>query len=211
MYIYAVMVMSASTAPSKQAASVFLQAGGMLRTQQALERGVHPRTLYAMHESGQLERLSRGLYRLSVLPPLEDPDLAVVSTRVPQAVVCLISALSLHELTTEIPHAVYVALPRNMPAPQLDHPPLEVFRFSEPYLSLGVEEREQDGFRLRLYDPEKTLVDCFRMRGRIGVSTAVEALRLYRESPTAQPGKVLEYAEQCRAATVLRPYLEALF
>jgi hypothetical protein len=119
----------------QQAAEIFRSHGGMLRTMQAVRLGVHPRTLYAMRDNGTLEQLSRGLYRLAELAPLSAPDLVAVAKLVPSAVICLISALSLHELTTEIPHEIHVALARGAATPRVEHPPLRVFRFSEAALA----------------------------------------------------------------------------
>jgi hypothetical protein len=113
-----------------EAAAVFLEHGGILRTKEALGLGVHPRTLYAMRDAGRLERLGRGLYRLASLPPLGNPDLVAVALRVPEAVLCLISALAVHEITTQIPHEVYIALKRGAEPPRLEHPPVRVFGFS---------------------------------------------------------------------------------
>jgi len=111
----------------------------MLKTGDALELGIHPRTLYLMRDSGVLERISRGVYRLADLPPLSDPDLVSVATRVPQGVICLISALAFHRLTREIPHYVHVALPEASNHPRLDHPPLRVFWLTDPVFRAGVE------------------------------------------------------------------------
>ncbi|MCP4658024.1 MAG: transcriptional regulator [bacterium] len=139
--------------------------GGILRTSRAIALGIHPRTLYAMRDAGELERLSRGLHRLASLPPPGDPDLLTVSLKVPSGVVCLISALSYHELTTEIPHEVYLALQRGAEPPRLEHPPLRVFWFSGLAFSGGVEQHDLDGGGVvRVYSPEKTLADCFKYR-----------------------------------------------
>ena len=102
--------------------SLFRQHGGTLRTSEALRLGLHPRTLYAMYNAGLLIRLARGLYRLADLPPLSNPDLVIVAHKLPQAVICLVSALAFHELTTQVPHAVDVALQRQAERPRLDYP-----------------------------------------------------------------------------------------
>ena len=107
-----------------RAAIIFENNGGILRTAQALRAGIHPKTLYAMRDSGVLEMISRGVFRLSDSPPLSNPDLVTVAARVPSGVICLISALSFHEITTQIPHDVHVALPRGAEEPRLDYPPI---------------------------------------------------------------------------------------
>ena len=192
-----------------EARQVFRARGGILRTREALESGIHPRTLYAMRHSGELERRARGVYRLADMPPLSNPDLAMVGTRVPQGVVCLISALAFHDLTTQIPHLVHLALPRNTRTPKLDHPPLQVYRFSTEAFNTGVETHTIEGIDVRVYSPEKTLADCFKYRNKIGLDVAIEALRSYRRRRGARLQRVLEFARVCRVEAVIRPYLEA--
>ena len=193
--------------PSR-ARSIFRQHGGVLRTKEALRLGIHPETLYKMRDSGALACLGRGLYRLSDLPPLGSPDLVTVGMKVPSGVICLISALAFHELTTEIPHEVYLALPRGTETPRLDHPPLRVFWFA--VFEFGVEAHRLDGKQVRIYSPERTIADCFKYRNKIGLDTAREALKLYLERRKKNLDALLEAAEVCRVAKVMRPYLEAL-
>ena len=194
---------------NQQAHRIFKTHGGTLRTREALAAGIHPRTLYAMRDAGELERLTRGLYRLAELPPLSNPDLATVGKRVPQGVVCLISALAFHELTTQIPHVVHLALPRNARTPRLGHPPLQVYRFSAETFKAGLEKHSIEGVDVRVYNAEKTLADCFKYRNKIGLDVVLEALRAYRGRRGARLQRVLEYARACRVESVIRPYLEA--
>ena len=190
-----------------QALQHFREAGGVLRTSQALKRGVHPRTLYQLLELGRLERLSRGVYRLAELPPPADPDLVAVAARVPKAVVCLISALHVHGLTTEIPHEVSIALPPRTKRPEIDYPPIRVFWFSGKAFTEGV-ERAPNG--VRIYGAAKTIADCFKFRNKLGIDVAVEALRTGLEEGLARPAELLQYARICRVARVMKPYLEAI-
>jgi len=192
------------------AETLFRKHGGMLRASEAIALGIHPRTLYRMRDESRLVTVSRGLYRLADLPELSDPDLVSVATRIPQAVVCLISALAFHEITTEIPHEVSIALPRTVKRPRLDYPPLRVFWFSGEALTEGIEERKIDGVKVRIYGPEKTVADCFKFRNKIGLDVAIEALKLCRERKGSTPRKLLHYARICRVERVMRPYLEAL-
>jgi predicted transcriptional regulator of viral defense system len=189
---------------------LFRRHGGVLRTSEALRLGIHPRTLYAMRDQGLLERLSRGLYRLADLPPLGNPDLVTVALKVPGGVICLISALAYHELTTQIPHEVYLALPRGAEPPRLEHPPVRVFWFTGKAFTEGVETHEVDGVPVRIYGAEKTLADCFKYRNKIGLDTAVEALRRYVRGRRAPIDTLMSYARICRVEKVMRPYLEAL-
>lgn len=133
----------------KEASTIFRQHDGILRTSEALELGIHPRTLYAMRGAGVLERLARGLYRLADLPPLSNPDLVTVALKVPDGVICLVSALAFHELTTGIPHAVDVAMQKGSRRPRLEHPPLRVFWFSGPAWREGGETYRVDEVSIR--------------------------------------------------------------
>jgi predicted transcriptional regulator of viral defense system len=194
----------------EHAVAVFRSQGPLLRTRQAIRAGVHPATLYAMRDAGTLEKESRGVYRLAGTGPLGNPDLVIVATRVPHGVICLISALAFHELTTQVPHEVYVALPRGTEEPRLDYPPLRTFRFEKRAFSEGVEIHEVDGVKVRIYSPEKTLVDCFKFRNKIGLDAATEALRLYIEGRRLRLDDVMRFAKICRVARIMRPYLEAV-
>jgi predicted transcriptional regulator of viral defense system len=193
-----------------RAIAVFERHGGILRTSNALREGIHPATLYAMRDNGTLETVSRGVYRLGGRPPLANPDLVIVATRVPGGIVCLVSALAFHEITTQIPHVVHVALRRGAEEPRLDHPPIQTYRFSGGAFTEGVETYELDGVGVRFYSPEKTLADCFKFRHRIGIDTAVEALRLYRERRPFKVDDLIHHASVCRVRTIMMPYLEAI-
>ena len=181
-----------------------------MRTGEALVAGVHPRTLYAMRDRGELERLARGLYRLADLPPLGEPDLVTVARRIPGGVVCLISALAEHHLTTQIPHVVHLALPRTARLPALEYSPLQVYFFSGMAYEAGIETRKADGAEIRFYCAEKTLADCFKYRNKLGLDVVLEALRMYRERRHPQFQRVLEFARICRVERIIRPYLEAI-
>lgn len=194
----------------RRAEAVFRRHRGVLRTSQALKLGIHPRILYRLRDAGRLVSVTRGVYRLAELPEPSHPDLLVVARRVPQAVICLISALSFHDLTTQIPHEVHIALPRRTRYPRLDHPPLRVFLMTGAAYADGIETHSIEGIPLRVYGPEKTVVDCFKFRNKIGIDVAVEALRLARERKHVTPRGLLRYARLCRVERVMRPYLEAL-
>jgi predicted transcriptional regulator of viral defense system len=202
--------LNVSADKANEAAEIFREHGGLLRTTEARELGIHPRVLYYLRDTGRLRRLSRGVYRLADLPPMDHPDLAVVAARAPEARISLLSALAFHELTTEIPHEVYVTLPRGQRAPSLDHPPLRVFHVSGDALTTGVEHYNMEGVDVSIYNPAKTVADCFKFRGQIGTSIAVQALRSYLEKRTSSVADVLRYGRFCRVDRVMQPYLEAL-
>ncbi len=193
-----------------RAVGIFKKHGGILRTAQALRAGIHPGTLYAMRDSGALDAVSRGVYRLANSPPLSNPDLVTVGTRVTGGVICLISALAFYELTTQIPHEVHVALPRGAEEPRLDYPPIKTYRFTGEAFTEGVEAHELDGVSVRIYNPEKTLADCFKFRNQVGLDTVMEAVRFYRERRSIKVDNLMHYAEICRVKKVIRPYLEAI-
>ncbi len=190
--------------------AVFRKHGGILRTSQALQAGIHPSTLYSMRDDGTLEAVSRGVYRLVDSEPPGNPDLVTVATRVRGGVICLISALAFHELTTQIPHEVHVALQRGAEIPRLEYPPIKIYWASGQAYSAGVETHEIDGVGVRIYSPEKTLADCFKFRNKIGLDTAVEAVRFYRERRSINMDALMRYAKICRVEKVIRPYLEAI-
>ena len=194
----------------EEAKAVFRRHAGVLRTSQAVRAGIHPRTLYTMRDAGMVERLSRGLYRLADLPPLGNPDLVSVALKVPRGAICLISALAFHEITTQIPHEVYVALERGSEPPRLDYPPMRVFWFTGSAFKEGIETKKVEEVPVRVYSPEKTVADCFKYRNKIGLDTAIEALRLYRQRGRVNVDDLIRFARVCRVEKVMRPYLEAL-
>ena len=203
--------MPISEAGLAKARQVFARHQGMLRTSEAIRLGVHPRTLYALRDSGEIEQVSRGFYRLSERPPLTNPDLVAVALRIPRAVICLISALAHHRLTIQVPHMVDVALPGHAQIPRLGSIPLRVFWYSEPSFSAGVQSVSIDGVTVRIYSPEKSIADCFKYRNKIGIDVAVQALRTYRERTRKPDLKLVsKFARVDRVETVMRPYLEAV-
>jgi predicted transcriptional regulator of viral defense system len=194
----------------KREIELFRKSGGSLRMSEALRLGINRKTLYAMRDAGDLESVSRGLYRLASLEPLAHPDLVTVATRVPQGVLCLISALSFHELTTQVPHAIEVALERGTRKPRLDYPPTRFYWFSESVFHAGIETHKLDGAAVRIYDPEKTVADSFRYRNQLGMDVVVEAIRLWRERRRKKLEALLKYARMRRVERAMRPYLEAI-
>lgn len=193
-----------------EAIRIFRENGGILRTHRALELGMHPRMLYGLRDDGIVERVTDGVYRLSSLGPLPEPDLVAVALRVPRAVVCLVSALAWHDATTEIPHEVQIALPRGSKPPRLSHPPIRSFQFSGPAFDLGVLTATVGGVEIRVYELAKTVVDCFRFRNKLGTDVAIEALQLATTRHGTTPAELLRYARPLRMARVMRPYLEAM-
>ncbi|MCF6337011.1 MAG: type IV toxin-antitoxin system AbiEi family antitoxin domain-containing protein [Gammaproteobacteria bacterium] len=190
-------------------AEIFRQHGGLLRMSEAIKYGISRYALYKMRDNGALEQVSRGVYRLVDLPPMSTPDLVTVSLRFPKAVICLISALSFHEMTTQIPHEVSVAVPRGTRMPSLDIPPVHAYKFSPEAFKAGIEKYQIDGAIVQVYSAEKTLADCFKYRNKLGMDVVLEALKIYRSQKRFNLDKLLKYARVCRVEEVIRPYLEA--
>lgn len=193
----------------EKAKQIIKNNGGIIRTARAIKAGIHPRTLYKMHISGDLQRLSWGVYRLTDCEAISEPDLVVVATRIPKAVICLISALSFHDLTTQIPHSIAIALPKSQKAPLFDYPPIQVHKFSNSAYSSGIEKHLIDGVSVKIYCVEKTIADCFKFRNKIGMDIVLEALKTYRKRNVFNHKKLLEYGKICRVSKVMKPYLEA--
>lgn len=193
----------------KTAEATFRAYGGQLRMSEAVRHGITPYTLYTLRDRGIVELVSRGVYRLAELPPLSDPDLVTVGLRYPDAVVCLVSALAYHGITTRIPHEVSVAVTQMSRLPSLDYPPVRAHRFSKASYSAGIETHRIDGAKVKIYNRDKTVADCFKFRNRIGMDIVLEALRLHRERNGLDLGALLGYARACRVEKVMWPYLEA--
>ena len=191
-----------------KATTVFRRAGGILRTNEAKAAGIHPRTLAALVDDGTVLKLDRGVYQLADSAPAE-PDLAIVARKVPQAVLCLVSALAHHRLTTQIPHAVDLAVPRGLKDRKLEHPPVRFYRFGDASLSAGVERIKVAGRELRVYSAAKTVADCFKFRNKIGKDIAIEALRTYLRRKDAKVKDLMHFARINRVHAVMAPYLES--
>ena len=193
-----------------EAQDIFRQQNGILRSGQAKQLGIDTKTIADMYDAGLLHKLGRGLYRLSDLPPLQYPDFVQVSLRIPRGVICLISALAFHNLTTEIPHKVYIALPQTVSQPRINYPPLDFIWLSPIAYKAGIEEHQLDGVPVSIYKKSKTVTDCFKFRNKVGKEVALEALKEYVRLPDADMNELLHYAQINRVAKIMQPYLEAI-
>lgn len=194
----------------KEAIRIFKEHNGVMRTSEVLDAGIYQRTLYFMRDEGYLTKLQRGVYQLNESEPLGNPDLVIVAQKIPAAVICLISALDVHELTDQIPHQVHIALPRTSRDPVMDYPPVKVYRFSKETLEAGVEIENIDGVDIKVFNPAKTIADCFKFRNQIGKDVAIEALKEGIRTQKATYQEILKYAELCKVKNVMQPYLEAI-
>lgn len=186
------------------------KAGGTFLMSEALDLGIHRRELYLLKEEGDLETLSRGLYRLKKMPAPIFPDFIPVAKKIPEGVICLISALAFHEITTQIPHFVYVALPRNAYKPTISHPPMRFFWYSEKLLKTGIEKHKINGCIIQIFNIEKTLIDCVKYRNKIGMDVVLEALKMYWRRRGSNIDKLLKYAKLFRVERILKPILETI-
>ena len=194
----------------QRAVSIFKKKGGVLKTSEILKSGIHTSTLYSLVKKGKLERISRGVYCLADNPPLSNPDLMLIAKRIPKGVICLLSALSFHDITTHIPHEIHIALSSGSEEPRLKYPPIRTFRFSNKAFIEGIQIHRIDRVMIKVYSPEKTLADCFKFRNTIGLDTAIEALKLYRDRRDMKIDELMHFAKICRVTKIMRPYLEAL-
>jgi predicted transcriptional regulator of viral defense system len=161
-------------------------------------------------DEGLVVREGRGIYVSAQHAPSEAHTLAQVSKRVPSAVFCLLTALRFHELTTQSPADVWIALPEKARLPRLDAPRLRVARFSGASLTQGIEQHRVEGVTIRVYSPAKTVADCFKYRNKVGIDVAVEALRDFSRRHRGGANDLARFARICRVARVMQPYLDAI-
>ncbi len=174
--------------------------------------GIHPQALKRLVESGELQRASRGLYRLPdpEYEITEHHSLVLGAAAVPKGVVCLTSALQFHGIGTQLPRQLWMALPRGAWASNVNYPPMRFVRMSGDAYSAGIEEHQLEGQTVRIYDVAKTVVDCFKFRNKMGMDVALEALNESWRERTLDLNQVAKYARICRVWNVMRPYLEAI-
>jgi predicted transcriptional regulator of viral defense system len=182
---------------------------GVLRPRDLDAHGLPRIYLSRLRERGLLQRVGRGLYVLPNADISEHHTLAEACKRVPHGVVCLLSALRFHGLTTQSPSEVWLAIGNKAWRPRVDYPPLRFVRFSVRTLEAGVEEHSIEGVLVRVYNPAKTVADCFKFRNKIGLDVALEALRDCRRQRTCTNDELWHYAKICRVTNVMRPYMEA--
>lgn len=174
------------------------------------EHSVPTVVLSRLVAAGKLERIARGVYSLPARKLSEHRSLAEVSLRVPQGVVCLLSALRVHGIGTQAPFEVWVAIPHHSPTPRLDQPALRVVRMSGQAFTEGVEPLVIDGVKVPVFNPAKTVADCFKHRNKIGIDVAIEALRDGWSQRKLTMDAIWHYAGIDRVANVMRPYLESV-
>jgi predicted transcriptional regulator of viral defense system len=183
---------------------------GSITRREVIEAGIHTQTLSRLVRAGALERAARGRYRLPEAPITEHHGLALVAAAAPKAVICLVSALSFHQIGTQLPHEVWIAIDRRDRRPALSYPRLRVQRFSGKALTEGIETHRIEGESVRIYAVAKTLADLFKYRNKVGLDVVLEALREAWRARRFTMDEIHRYARLCRVERVMRPYLEAL-
>jgi predicted transcriptional regulator of viral defense system len=183
---------------------------GTIRPRDLDAHGIPRKYLNLLYHEGLIDQVGRGLYVSKDIDPTEKHSIAQICKRVPKAVICLLSALQFHNLTTQLPSQIWIAIDRKAWLPKEPRLPMRVVRFSGQALEAGVEEHRIEGIVVKVYNPAKTVVDCFKYRNKIGLDVAMEALRDCRRKRKCTIDDLWRYATICRVANVMRPYLESV-
>ena len=201
-----------SSTPTKQRDVVLClcRQKGLVRMSDIRNAGIGPETVARLVREGVVARVARGLYQIADAMPDPQRSLAEASARVPRGVICLTSALQFHELTLQMPTAVWIAIDRTGWKPKVDYPPVRFVRFSGHALAGGVKRHLIEGVEVPIFEPAKSIVDCFRYRNKIGLDIALEGLREGLRSRRVTPDKLWEFARTARVWSVMRPYVEAM-
>jgi predicted transcriptional regulator of viral defense system len=181
---------------------------GVFQVRDAVAAGAHPEAVRRLWKAGELKRIGRGLYELDGYDVTEHHSLVEVTRRVPHGVVCLLSALRFHNLTTQLPFEVWIAIDPKARLPRPEGVKLRVVRFSGPALTEGVESHEIEGTTVRVYSAAKTVADCFKYRNKFGLDVAMEALREGWRERRFTVDELMRFARVCRVERVMRPYVE---
>ncbi len=183
---------------------------GLLRVCDLTSRGLHPEYLRRLYQKGLVRREGRGLYIAADAEISVHYGLAQVAKRVSHGVICLLSALSFHEIGTQLPHQVWMAIDRRAAKPKMQFPPLRVMRFSGAALTEGIETYQIEGVPVQIFNPAKTVADCFKYRNKIGLDVALEALKECILDRRTTMDDLWHFAKVCRMTNVMRPYMEAI-
>lgn len=188
----------------------FKSQGGAVRFSSVLRAGFHRDSLILLIKEKKVEKIARGLYRLSDYEFASHPDLVTASLQSPKGVICLISALAFHEATNEIPRRVDIAIPRSSRSYKITYPPVTFYRFTKDAWEAGIEKHKTGGHTISVYSLAKTIADCFKFRNKIGVNIAREALKVAITEKGVRPKEIIRYAKLCRVDNVIKPILEAM-
>ena len=184
--------------------------GGIARFSSILKAGFHPDTLKNLEKESKIEKIGRGLYRLTSYTLGSHPDYVIASLQAPKGIICLISALYFHKATTEIPRVIDIAIPSGARANRIKYPPVKFYRFSPTAWEAGIEEYEIAGHKIRIYSLAKTIADCFKFRNKIGIDVARDAVKIAVTEKGVKPKDIMHYAKICRVDRTIKPILEAM-
>jgi predicted transcriptional regulator of viral defense system len=184
--------------------------GGNIQMSEAISKGISRTMLYTLLEDNVIEKISRGFYRLKEMESLTNPDFVTVALRAPSSVICLTSALSFHDITTQISRKIHLAFVKKSAAPLIENPPIQVHWFSKESFQAGIETHNIDDVTVKIYNPEKTIVDCFKFRDQIGIDVFIESVKLYRARKRINIQLIVQYARICRVYKSIIPYIESI-
>ncbi len=188
----------------------FKKHGGIARFSSIIKAGFHSDTLKELEKEGEIEKIARGLYRMTHYTFGPHPDLVIASLQALRGIVCLVSALFFHEATNEIPGYVDIAIPAGTRTNKIKYPPVRFYRFSVKTWNAGVEVHQAEGHKIRVYSLAKTVADCFKFRNRIGVNIAMDALKIAVTVKGIKPLEIMKYAKICRVHKIIKPMLETM-
>ncbi|MCH8846809.1 MAG: type IV toxin-antitoxin system AbiEi family antitoxin domain-containing protein [Proteobacteria bacterium] len=201
--------MSYSTEKSEKVLNLARERG-VLHTRDLNDYGIQREYLSRLCKQGRLIRVGRGRYVLPDMEISENYNLALVAKAIPRAVISLLSALRFHDIGTQSPFQVWIAIQNRAASPRIDNPTVRIFRFSGEAFSEGIEEHNVDGVNVKVYNPAKTIADCFKYRNKIGLDVAIEALRDGWQQKKISMDELWKYSKICRVSNVIKPYLESL-
>lgn len=190
----------------------FKKHGGYARMKDLKAASIHTREIARLVHENIIEKVKPGLYRLSDLPQEDNIPVSFIDVchAIPKGIVCLLSALEFHDLTTFNPPEIYIAIPNSERGTKLEYPPVRVYFFRNRFYNLGIETFVTSSGEVRIYNQEKTICDMFRYRNKLGEDVALEGLKNYLKSKHADIQKLTEYAERCQVKTIILPYIKAL-
>jgi len=199
------------TLAQQSAIDVFAHHHGIMRTTQALDKGIYQKTLYSLKGMGLIQPLTRGIFHLVNYEYPPHLDLITVSLLHPGAVFCLITALDFYNITTIIPRAINIALPQGAKPPRIEGYKIRAFYFTKSQLEIGVETYDIAGFKIKIFSPERTVVDCFKYANKIGLHVAIEGLKMCINNRQSTAKEFLKFARLARVNKKMNPYLQALY
>ncbi|MFA5292751.1 MAG: AbiEi antitoxin N-terminal domain-containing protein [Phycisphaerae bacterium] len=183
---------------------------GVVRPKDLAAKGIHRQHLKDLVQSGQLEQIERGTYVLTDIEPTENHGLVMAARKVPHGVICLLSALQFHGLTTQLPSEIWMTIEAKAWQPKLKNIPIRFARNSGKAFTEGIQTHILEGFPVKIYSPAKTVADCFKYRNKIGLDVAIEALRDCIKQKKASYAEIWRFAKICRITNVIKPYMEAV-